>query len=218
MIPKIQLALDTLSTEEALKVLASGVADEVDIVECGYCLIAREGARVVKYFREILPNKPLLADLKIVDAGNAIGSALLDGRPDYTTLLCACEPGTIDAVISEREKRNLKTQLQMELYGHWSFDDIPMWKEKGISQLTLQHSGDKPGGWDEEELATLKKLVNCGINVAATGHIDYDELDKFVGIPVSCFIFGSAIKNAANPKEEAKRIREKIERLWSNEK
>lgn len=214
MIPKIQLALDCLSTEEAIKVLSSGVASEVDIVECGYCLIAREGARVVKYFREMLPNKPLLADLKIVDAGNAIGSALLDGRPDYTTILCACEPGTIDAVISERDKRGLKTGLQIELYGHWSFDDVEMWKQKGICQLTLQHSGDKPGGWDDEELATLKKLVNYGIPVAATGHIDYDELDKFVGIPVSNFIFGSAIKNAKDPKAEAKRIREKIEKLW----
>lgn len=214
MIPKIQLALDCLCTEDAIKVLASGVADEVDIVECGYCMIAREGARVVKYFREMLPNKQLLADLKIVDAGNAIGGALLDGRPDHTTILCACEPGTIDAVIEEREKRNLDTKLQIELYGHWSFDDIPMWKEKGISQLTLQHSGDKPGGWDEEELSTLKKLVNCGIPVAATGHIDYDELDKFKGIPVSCFIFGSAIKNAKDPKAEAKRIREKIEAIW----
>ena len=45
MIPKIQLALDCLCTEDAIKVLASGVADEVDIVECGYCMIAREGAR-----------------------------------------------------------------------------------------------------------------------------------------------------------------------------
>ncbi|MDD7775137.1 MAG: hypothetical protein PT938_00020, partial [Solobacterium sp.] len=59
-----------------------------------------------------------------------------------------------------------------------------------------------------------KKLVNCGIPVAATGHIDYDELDKFKGIPVSCFIFGSAIKNAKDPKAEAKRIREKIESIW----
>ena len=113
MIPKIQLALDCLCTEDAIKVLASGVADEVDIVECGYCMIAREGARVVKYFREMLPNKQLLADLKIVDAGNAIGGALLDGRPDHTTILCACEPGTIDAVIEEREKRNLDTKLQI---------------------------------------------------------------------------------------------------------
>ena len=80
-IPTVQLALDCSSTEEAIRDCQTGVVDEVDILECGYSLIAAEGARVVKIFREMYPNKPLLADLKIVDAGSKIGGMLLDGRP-----------------------------------------------------------------------------------------------------------------------------------------
>ena len=91
-IPALQLALDCSSTEEAIRDCQTGVVDEIDILECGYSLIAAEGARVVKLFREMYPKKPLLADLKIVDAGSKIGGMLLDGRPDYTTILCACEP------------------------------------------------------------------------------------------------------------------------------
>ena len=214
-IPALQLALDCSSTEEAIRDCQTGVVDEIDILECGYSLIAAEGARVVKLFREMYPKKPLLADLKIVDAGSKIGGMLLDGRPDYTTILCACEPGTITSVQEEARKRGLSTQLQIELYGHWSFDDVPLWKELGISQLTLQHSGDKPGGWDEEEIATLKKLCEYGIDVAATGSISYDDLEKFRGIPVSCFIFGRAIRGAQDPAAEARRLKEKIKEIWS---
>ena len=101
------------------------------------------------------------------------------------------------------------------MYGHWSFEDVKLWKELGISQLTLQHSGDKPGGWDEEEIATLKKLCDMGIDVAATGSIGYDDLEKFRGIPVSCFIFGRAIRKAADPAKEARRMKEKIKEIWS---
>ena len=204
-IPALQLALDCSSTEEAIRDCQTGVVDEIDILECGYSLIAAEGARVVKLFREMYPKKPLLADLKIVDAGSKIGGMLLDGRPDYTTILCACEPGTITSVQEEARKRGLSTQLQIELYGHWSFDDVPLWKE---------HSGDKPGGWDEEEIATLKKLCEYGIDVAATGSIGYDDLEKFRGIPVSCFIFGRAIRGAQDPAAEARRLKEKIKEIW----
>ena len=212
--PTLQLALDCSSMEEAIRDCSTGVVDAVDILECGYSLIAAEGARVVKVFREIYPDKPLLADLKIVDAGNKIGGMLLDGRPDFTTVLCACEPGTIKAVQEEAKKRNLDTKIQIELYGHWSFDDVKMWKELGVSQLTLQHSGDKPGGWTPEEIETLKKLCEYGMDVAATGSIGYDDLELFRGIPVSCFIFGRAIRCAKDPTAEALKIKAKIDEIW----
>lgn len=212
--PTLQLALDCSSMEEAIRDCQTGVVDAVDILECGYSLIAAEGARVVKVFREIYPDKPLLADLKIVDAGNKIGGMLLDGRPDFTTVLCACEPGTIKAVQEEAAKRGLDTKIQIELYGHWSFDDVKTWKELGVSQLTLQHSGDKPGGWTPDEIETLKKLCDCGIDVAATGSIGCDDLELFRGIPVSCFIFGRAIRGAKDPKVEALRIKAKMAEIW----
>ena len=214
MIPKIQLALDCSNTEEAIRACQGGVVDEVDIIETGYCLIAQEGARVVKLFREMYPEKPLVADLKIVDAGAKIAGMLLEGRPDYTTILCACEKGTITGVRDEVEKRGLKTELQMELYGHWSFDDIPMWLENGIKQLTLQHSGDLPGTWTPDEIAVLKKLTEYDVKVCAAGAIGYSELELFRGIPVDTFIFGRGIRGAADPAAEARRIKEKIREIW----
>ena len=156
----------------------------------------------------------LFTYLKIVDAGSKIGGMLLDGKPDYTTILCACEPGTITSVKEEADKRGLNTVLQMELYGRWSFDDIEMWKKCGIKQLTLQHSGDKPGGWTPEEIEILKKLCEYDIDVAATGSIGYDDLELFRGIPVSCFIFGRSIRGAENPREEALKIKAKIDEVW----
>ena len=46
-IPTVQLALDCSSTEEAIRDCQPGVVDDGDILECGYSLIAADGARVV---------------------------------------------------------------------------------------------------------------------------------------------------------------------------
>ena len=43
-IPALQLALDCSSTEEAIRDCQTGVVNEIDILECGYSLIAAEGA------------------------------------------------------------------------------------------------------------------------------------------------------------------------------
>lgn len=214
MIPKIQLALDCDSTEEAIRACQGGVVDEVDIIECGYCLIAKEGSRVVKQFREMFPTKPLVADFKIVDAGSKISGMLLEGKPDFTTLLCACEKGTITGVRDEVKKRGLNTELQMELYGHWSFDDIPMWIENGINQLTLQHSGDLPGTWTPEEIETLRKLGEYDVKICAAGAIGINEIELFKGVRVDTFIFGRGIRGADDPALEARKIKEKLKEVF----
>ena len=53
MRPLLQLALDTLSLEEALDSLHTGVDEIVDIVECGTILIGSEGKRVVGIIRKL---------------------------------------------------------------------------------------------------------------------------------------------------------------------
>ena len=63
--PLVQVALDLLNINEALK-LASNVAQYVDIIEAGTPLIKSEGIRALK---KAHPDKLICADLKIADAG-----------------------------------------------------------------------------------------------------------------------------------------------------
>ncbi len=212
--PLLQIALDNTSLEDALKSLRGGVDEAIDIIECGTLLLCAEGARVVKIMRTLYPDKKLVADFKIADAGNALGGMILDGGPDYTTVICAAHPGTMKAVKEEADKRGRGTQVQIELYGHWTFEDVETWKAMGIKQVILHHSRDAKGGWTAEEIALLKKLCDAGMEVTATGGIGYDDLELFKGLPLFCFICGRSIRNAADPAAEVRRMKAKINELW----
>ena len=215
--PLLQIALDNTSLEDALNSLKGGVDEAIDIIECGTLLLAAEVARVIKIIRTLYPEKTLVADFKIADAGNVLGGLILDGEPDYATVICAAHPGTMKAVKEEAEKRGRGTQVQLELYGHWNFDDVETWKSMGIKQVILHHSRDAKGGWTPEEIDLLKQLCDAGMEVTATGGISYEDLELFKGLPLFCFICGRSIRNAADPKAEVLRMKAKIAELWPEE-
>ena len=65
---KLQLAVDTLSLEEALAFLEEA-SSVIDIVEVGTPLLYRSGLEAVRRIREAFPSLYLLCDGKIMDAG-----------------------------------------------------------------------------------------------------------------------------------------------------
>lgn len=65
---KLQLALDDISLDNAL-LLGEKVRNYVDIFEIGSPFIIAEGMHAVRAFRKKFPEKEILADTKIVDAG-----------------------------------------------------------------------------------------------------------------------------------------------------
>jgi 3-hexulose-6-phosphate synthase len=65
---KLQLALDTVGLKEAFSLLGE-VSSFIDIVEVGTPFIIRDGISAVTEIKTTLPSMEVLADLKIMDAG-----------------------------------------------------------------------------------------------------------------------------------------------------
>lgn len=214
--PLLQIALDNLTVESAIESLQGGVDEVVDIIECGTILIGSEGRRVINLFRTLYLEKILCADFKIADSGSVMGGMILDGKPDLMTVICAAHPMTMKAVKDEIEKRNMQTEIQIELYGDWTFEQVQTWKEMGIEHVILHHSRDIKGGWSEEEVEVAKKLCEAGMKVTVTGSIGYDDIELFKGLPIYCIICGRSIRDAASPKEEALRMKQKLIDLWES--
>lgn len=214
MRPLLQLALDELSLEDAYKILDTGVDEVVDIIECGTILIGSEGRKVVSAMRERYPDKKLVADFKIADSGKVMAGMLLDGKPDLLTVICAANHKTMKAVVDEIKDRNLDTEVQMELYGNWTLDEIDTWKQIGINHVVLHHSVDETAGWSEAEIDLVRKLCEKDVNVTVTGGINYESIELFKGLPIYCIIAGRSIRKAENPKLEAQKIKDRIIEIW----
>lgn len=214
MRPLLQIALDELTLENAFKILDTGVDEIVDIIECGTILIGSEGRKVVQEIRNKYPNKKIVADFKIADSGKVMAGMLLEGKPDYLTVICSAHHKTMKAVIDEINDRKLNTEVQIELYGNWSFNEIDKWKELGINHVVLHHSVDEKEAWNEKELAIVKALLSYDIKVTVTGGIDYETIELFKGLDIFCIIAGRSIRKANDPKQEALRLLNRIKEIW----
>lgn len=214
MRPLLQLALDETSLDNAYKVLDTGVDEVVDIIECGTVLLAAEGKDAIIKLRQRYPDKKLVCDFKIADSGKTVSSLFLEGKPDYLTVICSAHNKTKKAVVEEIKNQNLNTEVQIELYGNWTIEDIRDWKKLGINHVVLHHSVDEKGPWTKEELNLAKKLCDEDIHVTVTGGINYDSIELFKDLPIFCIISGRSIRQANDPVQEANRMLNRIKELW----
>ena len=95
---KLQIALDDLTMEEAL-VLMDKVQDFVDIIEIGTPFIYEYGMEAVRTMKKRYPDKEILADMKIMDAGYYEAEEALKAGADYVTVLAVTDLLTIQGCV-----------------------------------------------------------------------------------------------------------------------
>lgn len=91
--PLLQLALDHSSLEAAQRDVTQ-LKDSVDIVEAGTILCLNEGLGAVKALREQCPDKIIVADWKVADAGETLAQQAFGAGANWMTIICAAPPAT----------------------------------------------------------------------------------------------------------------------------
>ena len=69
--PLLQIALDTYDLPSALGPLQKAAA-HIDVIEVGTILCLAEGMHAVRAIKSLFPNKIVLADVRIAEAGSII--------------------------------------------------------------------------------------------------------------------------------------------------
>ncbi|MDU2583753.1 MAG: 3-keto-L-gulonate-6-phosphate decarboxylase UlaD [Anaerococcus prevotii] len=208
--PKLQIALDSQSLSEALETVRE-VGDVVDVIEVGTVLCLQDGMEPVRAIRALYPEKTILADTKCADAGKTVAENCKDAGADWMTVICCATIPTMEAANKEID------ELQVELYGDWTFDQAEQWKNIGIEQVVYHQSRDallSGQTWGEKDLDKIKKLVDMGFKVSVTGGLDVNTLDLFKGIKVHAFIAGRGIAKADDPRKAAEDFKKKIEEIF----
>lgn len=208
--PKLQIALDSQSLSEALETVRE-VGDVVDVLEVGTVLCLQDGMEPVRAIRALYPEKTILADTKCADAGKTVAKNCKDAGADWMTVICCATIPTMEAANKEID------ELQVELYGDWTFDQAEQWKNIGIEQVVYHQSRDallSGQTWGKKDLDKIKKLVDMGFKVSVTGGLDVNTLDLFKGIKVHAFIAGRGIAKADDPRKAAEDFKKKIEEIF----
>lgn len=211
--PNLQIACDYNDLPSALADLKN-VGDVVDIVEAGTILLLQEGQEVIKCFRALYPDKIVVADTKCADAGTTVARNCAEGGADWMTCICAATLPTMKAAKQEIG------EVQIELYGDWTYEQAQKWLDAGISQAIYHQSRDAllaGETWGQKDLEKVKKLTEMGFRVSVTGGLNVATLKLFAGIDVFTFIAGRAITQAPDPRQAALDFQAEIASIWGDE-
>lgn len=198
-LPLLQIALDDTQLETALAT-AVKVADGVDIIEAGTILCVSEGVRTVNLLRKLFPNKTLVCDLKVADAGEVLAKKAFGNGANWMTVICAAPLATMLGAKKIADEHN--GEIQIELFGNWTFEDAKTWVKNGITQAIYHRGRDAQAagqGWSQADLDKMKQLSDIGIQLSVTGGIDPQSIYLFKDINVKAFIAGRAIAGAPDP-------------------
>ena len=198
-LPLLQIALDDTNLESALHT-ANLVCDGVDIIEAGTILCVSEGVRTVSILRSLFKDKTIVCDLKVADAGDVLARKAFEAGANWMTVICAAPLATMLAAKDVAIEHN--GDIQIELFGNWTFDNAKEWVQNGITQA-IYHRGrdaEKSGqAWSDTDLDKMKKLSDLGICVSVTGGIKPEDIYLFKDINVKAFIAGRSIAKSCDP-------------------
>jgi len=109
---ELLMALDFITLPGA-KALLKEVGDSIDIVEIGTPFIVQEGIKAVKEIRKEFPGLKIMADLKIMDAGEYEAKMAFEAGADIVTVLGVSDNATIKAAVEQGKKFNKSIMIDM---------------------------------------------------------------------------------------------------------
>lgn len=212
--PLLQVALDNLDLPSALEATRV-LVDEVDVLEIGTILCYAEGAKAISVLRALYPDKTIVTDLKAADAGTTVAEMVFSCGTNWMTVICCAPHATMVAALEVA--KTYDGDVQVELYGDWTFEQAEKWLEIGLTQVIYHRGRDAAFAgqeWGDKDLVKIKRLVEMGFSVSVTGGLFAKDLGIFKDIPVKCFIAGRGLYAAKDPAQAARDFKEAINKFW----
>jgi len=206
----LQLALDLLDLERALRIARLAVPEGVDWVEAGTPLIKSEGLDAVRKLREAFPEKKIVADMKTADTGRLEMEAAAKAGADYAIVLGAASESTIREAIEVGKSYGLG--IGVDLLGiedpEPRVERLAQWGAAFLSvhcPVDVQMRGGSPFGM----LERLARVTDLPLAVA--GGLNSETAPKAVAAGASIIVIGGAITKAEDPARAARDMRKALD-------
>ncbi len=207
---KLQLALDFVDLHRALLVAEKAVPAGVDWVEAGTPLIKSEGLDVVRELRRRFPDKTIVADMKVMDAGRIEVEAAAKAGAHLIDVLAAASDATILECV--QAGKNYGAQIVVDLIA--VPDPVARARQAealGVDYITVHVSIDEQmRGLDP--FATLKAVSEAvSVPVGVAGGINSETAAQAVAHGAAYVIVGGAITKAKDPEAATRDLRRALD-------
>jgi 3-hexulose-6-phosphate synthase len=208
---KLQLALDG-NLQQGLAALEAA-APYIDIAEIGTPLIFREGVRAVREVRSGFPQVTLVADLKIMDAGEEEAGIAFGAGADLVTVLGVANDTTVRGAVAAAQRAGKQVMADL-----MQVND-PVARGRDLLQMGCQfvcvHTAYDMLADGHSPLEILSRLRGelPDARLAVAGGINLSNLEDIVALKPDIVVVGSAITRAADMAGTAQALRSMM-REW----
>ncbi|UYQ77103.1 3-hexulose-6-phosphate synthase [Glutamicibacter sp. JL.03c] len=205
---KIQVAIDLLTTQDALE-LAAKVAPYVDIIELGTPLIKAEGLSAIAAIKSAHPEKIVFADMKTMDAGELEADIAFAAGADLVSVLGSADDSTVAGAVKAAKERD--KGIVVDLIG---IADKAKRAREVIAlgaQFVEFHAGldeQAQPGYDLNGL--LKAGIVAEVPFSVAGGVSITTIGEVQKAGAQVAVAGGAIYSAADPALAARELREAL--------
>jgi 3-hexulose-6-phosphate synthase/6-phospho-3-hexuloisomerase len=205
--PVLQVALDFVHLERALKVLEEAVKGGVDWIEVGTPLIKSEGMDAIRTIKKLHPDKTIVADLKTMDVGGVEVEMASKSGANVIIILGLAENGTIEEAVKTSRRYGTKIMLDMMEVADKAKRAQEV-EKMGVDYLCVHVSIDAQmiGKKPLDELEKVSKV--SGIPIAVAGGLNSETVGQAMEAGASIIIVGGAITKAPDVTEASRTIKE----------
>jgi 3-hexulose-6-phosphate synthase len=206
---KLQVAIDLLTTEEALA-LAAKVAPYVDIIELGTPLIKNMGSAVITAMKAAHPDKLVFADLKTADAGELEADIAFKAGADLVTVMGAAGNATIIGAVKAAKAHGKGVVVDTIGYP----DRVKRAQEVtalGVEFVELHAGLDEQWTAGYSIQVLIDEAARAGVPVSIAGGVNIDNVTAVIQAGAIVAVAGAAIYGAEDPAAAAKALREAID-------
>jgi 3-hexulose-6-phosphate synthase len=206
---KLQVAIDLLTTEEALA-LAAKVAPYVDIIELGTPLIKNMGAAVITAMKNAHPNKLVFADMKTADAGELEADIAFKAGADLVTIMGAVGDATIIGAVKAAKAHGKGVVVDTIGYP----DRVRRAQEVtklGVEFVELHAGLDEQWAPGYSIQVLIDETARVGVPVSVAGGVNLQNIAAVVKAGATVVVAGAAIYGAEDPAAAAKALREAMD-------
>ena len=208
---KLQLALDDIAFDDALR-LGEQVRGVVDIFEIGTPFIIAEGLAPVRAFKARFPEAEVLADVKIMDAGDYEARLAFEAGADYVTALGVTDLATLSACLKAAADHGKTVVVDMICVDDMA-KRIGRLEAIGVRALAVHTGVDQQaaGRTPLDDLSLMKAHARAS-TIFVAGGIALPTLPRYIELGADVVIVGGAVLRAPDPAGEARALRALLDR------